>query len=201
MAAMTIASWYGRAIVSAGFYTANSNRFISITGSPVDPTGKPDADVVSFYGEAGYHWYVAPTTTITPLLGLTVAHGWLNSFTENDDGTGAGLNIHDSNGTSVATRLGARFSTTAWGAWRPELMVAWQHEFDDTTQTVNASFADAPGSNFSVLSSNTPRDWAVVEAGVTYFVNPNNKFSVLYNGFLNQDYTSNSVVGRWTTKW
>jgi outer membrane autotransporter protein len=80
-------------------------------------------------------------------------------------------------------------------------MVAWQHEFDDTTQTVNASFADAPGSNFSVLSSNTPRDWAVVEAGVTYFVNPNNKFSVLYNGFLNQDYTSNSVVGRWTTKW
>jgi uncharacterized protein with beta-barrel porin domain len=194
-------SWYGRAIVSAGFYTANSNRFISITGSPVDPTGKPDADVVSFYGEAGYHWYVAPTTTITPLLGLTVAHGWLNSFTEVDDGTGAGLNIHDSNGTSVATRLGARFSTTAWGVWRPELMVAWQHEFDDTTQTVNASFADAPGSNFSVLSSNTPRDWAVVEAGVTYFVNPNNKFSILYNGFLNQDYTSNSVVGRWTSKW
>ena len=194
--------WYGRAIVSAGFYSGNSTRFISITGSPVDPTGSPDADVVSFYGEAGYHWYVNPTTAVTPLVGLTVAHGWLNGFTENDDGTGAALNVSNSNGTSVASRLGARFSTVWWGAWRPEAMIAWQHEFGDTAQTVNESFADAPaGANFSVLSSNTERDWAVAEAGVSYFFNPNNKFSLLYNGFFNQDYTSNSVVGRWTTKW
>jgi trimeric autotransporter adhesin len=194
--------WYGRAIVSAGFYSGNSTRFISITGSPVDPTGSPDADVVSFYGEAGYHWYVNPTTAVTPLVGLTVAHGWLNGFTENDDGTGAALNVSNSNGTSVASRLGVRFSTVWWGAWRPEAMIAWQHEFGDTAQTVNESFADAPaGANFSVLSSNTERDWAVAEAGVSYFFNPNNKFSLLYNGFFNQDYTSNSVVGRWTTKW
>jgi uncharacterized protein with beta-barrel porin domain len=193
--------WYARGILAYGNYSGSSSRFISIAGAPVDPHGSPDAGVLSFYGEAGHRFTLTPDWTGTPFLGLGVSHGWLNSFTETDEGTGANLAIGDSSGTSVASRLGGRLSTV-WGAFTPEVSLAWQHEFGDTTQTVNAAFASAPtGANFSVISANTGRDGAALAAGLSYALGPQNKISVQYDGFFTGDYYSNAVMGRWTAKW
>jgi outer membrane autotransporter protein len=101
----------------------------------------------------------------------------------------------------VASRLGGRLSTV-WGAFTPEVSLAWQHEFGNTSQTINASFASAPaGADFSVISATTGRDGAAVVAGLSYALGPQNKISVQYDGFFTGSYYSNAVVGRWTAKW
>ena len=89
-----------------------------------------------------------------------------------------------------------------WGAFKPQVALAWEHEFDDTFQTVSASFAGAPsGSNFKVRGTELGQDTFVVDAGATYEVNANNDFSVRYVGRFLDDYDANSVMGRWTYKW
>ena len=193
--------WYARGILAYGNYTGTSTRYVSVTGTPVDPHGTPDAGVLSFYGEAGHRFDLASGWTGTPFVGLGVSRGWINAFTETDEGTGANLAIHDSSGTSVASRLGGRLSTV-WGAFTPEVSLAWQHEFGNTSQTINASFASAPaGADFSVISATTGRDGAAVVAGLSYALGPQNKISVQYDGFFTGSYYSNAVVGRWTAKW
>ena len=192
--------WFARGKLDAGFYNGNASRFIAINQSPVDPHGSFNAGVWGFYGEAGRHFHLAPNWTASPFVGLNVQNGWIDGFTEADQGTGANLTVHNSDGTSVASRLGARFAAV-WGNFRPEVMIAWQHEFGDTRQTVDMSFAQAPGTNFSVVSAETSRDAAVVGAGANFMFSPLNTISIMYNGYLTGDYYSNAVIGRWTYKW
>ena len=143
--------WYDRAIVSAGFYDGESHRNFAFNRPAVDPSGSPDADAVSFYNEAGRRFAVGSNVTLTPFAGITVAHAELDGFTENDrQNTGAALKISGSDADSVASILGLRFNGS-WGAFKPQVAVGWEHEFDDTSQIVKVSFAGAPsGSNFKV---------------------------------------------------
>jgi outer membrane autotransporter protein len=137
---------------------------------------------------------------LTPFIGVNVAHAELDGFTESDHGTGAALRVNGSDGDSVSTLLGLRLNGT-WGAWRPEVAVGWQHEYDDTFQTISASFAGAPkGSNFQVVGTDLGRDAVVVDAGTTYLINPASDFTVRYYGTWLDKYDSQSVMGRFTWK-
>ena len=194
--------WYGRGIVSAGVYSGSMHRdFQGINPSPVDPSGSPDSSVVSFYGEGGRRFVVTPNVTATPFLGLGIAGAQLDGFTESDpNGTGAALKISDSDASSVASVLGLRVSGN-WGGFKPELSVAWQHEYLDTVQTVHAAFASAPGgSGFNVLSSDPGADSFLVGVGGTYQINARNDLTVKYFGQFTSGYTANDVVARWTSK-
>jgi len=195
------AVWYDRAIVSAGFYDGESHRSFAFTRPAVDPSGSPDADAVSFYNEAGRRFAVGSNVTVTPFAGLTIAHAELDGFTENDrQNTGAALKISGSDADSVASILGLRFNGS-WGAFKPQVAVGWEHEFDDTSQVVKVSFAGAPsGSNFKVTGSDLGDDALVVDAGTSYTVGPASDLSVRYVGRFLDDYDSQSVMGRWTYK-
>ena len=96
----------------------------------------------------------------------------------------------------MASVLGERLESR-WGAWWPELALAWQHEFLDPVQSVTNTFAAAPGVGFTVLSSDPGRDWALVSLGTTYMVNPSNAVSLKYAGRFANGYSSRSVVARW----
>jgi uncharacterized protein with beta-barrel porin domain len=195
--------WYNRGIIAGGFYNGTSHRIVDgVQSSPVDPSGSPDANAVSFYDEAGRRFAISSNATLTPFVGVTVGGATLESFTENDPGnTGAALRISSSDAESVQSMVGLRYNGT-WGAFHPQVAVAWGHEFDDTFQTVNASFAEAPsGAKFKVISTDLGADSAVVDAGLSYNFGPLNEFSVRYVGDFQQDYNSNAVMGRWTYKW
>jgi uncharacterized protein with beta-barrel porin domain len=89
----------------------------------------------------------------------------------------------------------------AWGSWRPQLGVGWEHEFDDTFQTVSASFAGAPsGSNFTVIGTDLGRDAVVVDAGTSYLIGPSSDFSIRYVGRWLENYDAQSIMGRFTWK-
>ena len=83
------------------------------------------------------------------------------------------------------------------GVFTPDVSVAWMHEFDDTRQTVKASFADAPpGANFKVVGSETARDSAVINVGGTFGITEGVDFSVVYDGRYSSDYSASAVIGR-----
>ena len=192
--------WYDRAILSFGWYGGSVHRDVTFEGSPVDPHGSPDGNVVSFYNELGRRFDAGSNTVLTPYLGLTLAHAELNGFTESDPhNTGAALKVSGSDADSVASVLGLRVNGT-WGAWRPELALGWEHEFANNAQTVHVSFAGAAGSNFSVVGTDVGADALVLDAGTTYVLDEATDISVRYVGRWQSDYDAQSVMGRFTLK-
>ncbi len=194
------AVWYDRAIVKFGWYSGDSHRNFGLN-TVLDPSGSPDSDVVDFYNEIGRRFAVGASSMLTPYFGITIAHAEIDGFTEKDPyGTGAALKVASSDADSVATALGLRYNGT-FGAFKPQVAVAWEHEFEDTFQTVNMSFATAPsGSNFKVIGTDLDEDSLLVEAGGAYAINDSSDFSVRYVGRWLSDYDAQSIMGRYTYK-
>jgi len=194
------AVWYNRAIVKFGWYDGDSHRNFGLT-TVVDPSGNPDADVVDFYNEVGRRFALGASSMLTPYFGITLAHAELDGFTEKDPyGTGAALKVAGSDADSVASALGLRYNGT-FGAFKPQVAVAWEHEFEDTFQTVNMAFAGAPaGSNFKAVGTDLDEDSLLVEAGGAYALGQSSDVSVRYVGRWLSDYDAQSVMGRFTYK-
>lgn len=192
---------YLRKIVSYGSYSGDSHRDVGIGMAPVDPSGSFDATVVSAYGEAGHRFAINDNTVATPFLGLGLASANLDGFTEKDpEGTGAGLKVRGADASSFASTLGVRVNGN-WGAFTPELSLAWRHEFDQTTQTVNSSFASAPGgAKFSVVSSDPGADALLVGIGGTYAFSEASDLIIRYDGTFLSGYNSQQVTAPWTSK-
>ena len=193
--------WYGRNILSYGFYSGDSRRDFGITSTPTALKGDFDTDVVSYYGEAGRRFRLMENVAATPFLGLGLASAGIDSFTEKDpNGTGAALRIRGADSSSVATTLGFRVNGK-WGGFRPEATLAWQHEFADARQTVDMSYAGAPkGANFSVVSSDPGSDALIVGLGGSYSVSASSVITVRYDGTFWSGYNSQELTARWTTK-
>ena len=187
---------YARGIGSFGDYSGTSHRLFGLTASPLDPSGSFNATVESFYGEIGRRYTVAPRTTMTPFLGVTVAHDNVGGFTETPITDPAALKVGGSSGNSLASDLGARVEGQ-WGAWTPEVSLAWEHEFLNPVLSVTNSLVAAPGVGFTELSSNPGSDWALVSVGTTYTFNHSNAFTIKYDGRFASAYSASAVVGRW----
>ena len=99
----------------------------------------------------------------------------------------------------MVTALGLRFNGR-WGGFRPQVAVSWEHEFEDTFQTVNVSFAGAPsGSNFKVVGTELGEDALVLDAGPL----PGRRIQRSLGEYIGRcvdDYDAQSVMGRWTYK-
>jgi outer membrane autotransporter protein len=193
-------TYYLRGVISYGNYDGESNRMIAFNGSPIDPKGDPSSDTWSFYGETGYRFGVTDYANLTPFAGLSLATANLDSFTEDDpEGTGAALEVHDSDADSVASVLGVRFDAdmvAGGGVFTPMVSVAWMHEFGDTPE-VDVSFAGAPsGADFTVEASDVGRDSILIDAGAKYDLNGSVNFGLFYNGQFNEDYSSNAITAR-----
>jgi subtilase-type serine protease len=193
--------WYLRGIVDFASYNGDAHRDIRVGTSLVDPSSdQADSSVLDFYGEAGYRWEFSPNYTLTPFVGVDVGHAELDSFSEKDPhDTGWALKVDDSDADSVETLVGGRFGgfwDMAGGVFRPEFMVAWAHEFEDPAE-VDVAFRDAPrGASFSVEATDVAQDSIVAQVGGTFDVTSQLQFGIKWDGRFNQDYDSQSVIGR-----
>jgi outer membrane autotransporter protein len=194
--------WYLRGIVDfASYDDCEAHRGIRQGTSLVDPSSDEcDSSVIDGYGEAGYRWEFAPNYTLTPFVGVDVGHAELDSFNEKDPhDTGWALKVDDSDADSVETLVGGRFA--GWwdfngGVIRPEVMVAWAHEFEDPAE-VDVAFRDAPrGANFSVEATDVGDNAIVAQVGGTWDITNQFQFGIKWDGRFNEDYNSNSVIGR-----
>jgi autotransporter-associated beta strand protein len=97
--------------------------------------------------------------------------------------TGAGtlnLNVGDLDVYSLRSVFGGRISRVVinrtGGALTPELRAAWLHEFLDTNQVVNGSFAGVGGAGFAVDGVDLGRDWITTGAGLNLLAHQNVRF-------------------------
>jgi subtilase-type serine protease len=192
--------FYLRGIVDYANYDGETHRDIRQGISLVDPSSdEADSWVFNFYGEAGYRWEFSPSFTLTPFVGVDVGHAELDEFTEDDPhGTGWALDVEGGEADSVETLVGVRFGgfwDMAGGMFRPDVMVAWAHEFDDPAE-VDMAFAENPNARFTVVASDVADDSLVAGVGGTFDLTNQLRFGVKWDGRFNEDYDSNSVIGR-----
>ena len=204
-----VGRYYAKAVVNYSALTAHSTRSVNIVnmqdvpqnGVPgaVTPTqsgnitgflaSNPKADVISAYGEVGYRFGYAKLG-ITPYVALEYTDAKLKAFTETGV-TAADLAVTDSSQSRATGVLGLRIGGTM-GKVTPELNAGWRHQFGSKYATVNASFADLPGSAYSVQSAYEKADTAFVDLGLSAVLGKNVVGKIGYQGRFNGDNNSNS---------
>jgi outer membrane autotransporter protein len=121
----------------------------------------------------------------------------IDGFTET--GSLAPLELPDQDEDSFRTTAGIRASYDirfgSCGIVRPEVRVAWQHEFNDRAYPVDAGFIDCPDT-FTVHGPSIGRDAALVGAGLSVQWNSRVSTYVYYDGVLGRaNYDNNAVSG------
>ena len=135
--------------------------------------------------------------TFGPTAGLQYTHVGFRGFTET--GSLLPLTFAKQSGDSLTSKLGmkASYDWQIGGAIvRPEMQVAWQHEFDDTAFAINSRFANGAGKSFTVKGAETGRESLVLGAGVAVLWNERTSTYVYYDGEIGRtNYDSHNVSG------
>jgi YVTN family beta-propeller protein/autotransporter-associated beta strand protein len=158
--------------------------------------GSTDGSEVTFLIAGGYDWKKG-NLSIGPTANFQYTHVKLDGFTES--GSLAPLTYPDQSTDSWTTAFGAK----AYYDWhvghvlvRPEISVAWQHEYGDQAYSIIAGFANGAGTSFTVTGPQIGRDSLLLDAGVSVLWSDRISTYVYYDGDLARtNYQSNSVTG------
>jgi outer membrane autotransporter protein len=193
-ASYTASRWYANLSVGAVQQRYDTNRAVDFSGFAGEANGAFNGQQYVARGEVGYPIALG-VATVTPLATLTYSYLHQSAYTESG-GNGAALSVNASHLSSVTTDFGARLErefATSYGTLVPELTVAWRHEYNNTNQLTNATFAgDLSGTNsFTVLGTSPVTNSAIFSAGVTLLRERNLSVTARYElqaggGFLSQ---------------
>lgn len=173
--------WFVDALIGAGYNSYDTTRS-SMLGFA---EGSPDGWELNTLINVGYdirngNW------TITPMASASYTRVTLNSFTET--GSLAPLRFPTQNQDSLRTDLGVKISYSAimnnGMVITPHVRLAWQHEFLDSTQSIDSGFVSAPGSTFTTYGSDMDRDHALLSAGLNVQITPTVNVYAYYDGQL-----------------
>lgn len=158
--------------------------------------GSTDGSDVTVLVAGGYDW-TKGSLSIGPTANFQYTHVGFDGFTES--GSLAPLKFNDQSVDSIRTALGAKASYD-WKIGhvlvRPELSVAWQHEYGDSTYSIVSRFANGAGNSFTVSGPEIGRDSLLVGAGVAVLLSDRISTYIYYDGELARtNYQSNSVSG------
>jgi outer membrane autotransporter protein len=142
----------------------------------------------------GYDWKKGGLS-IGPTANFQYSYVGIGGFTES--GSIAPLNIDNQNVQSERTAIGMKASYE-WKLGhviiKPEISVAWQHEFGDQSYSIVASFANGAGNSFTVSSPPIGRDSLLIGAGTAVLLSDRISIYAYYDGeLLRTNYQSNSV--------
>ncbi len=179
--------------LAEGGYNSYDVRLRSLGG---DAHGDTEGGEFSGMISAGYDVH-AGKFSFGPLAEGEYTYVAYDGFREH--GSAAPLEIQSNSSDSFRLRLGGRLATI-WGSGplklRPEVQVAWQHEFLDTERPTDAQFASGAGNIFRVESPEVGRDSLVVTASLTLFAGDRWSTYLAYYGQLaRQNYTSHTISG------
>jgi outer membrane autotransporter protein len=77
---------------------------------------------------------------------------------------------------------------------RPEISLAWQHEFGDQSYSIVSSFANGAGNSFTVNSPQVGRDSLLIGAGAAVLLSDRVSLYAYYDGeIIRANYESNNV--------
>jgi outer membrane autotransporter protein len=180
--------FYVDALFGAGYNSYDTKRS-SLLGYA---EGSPDGWELNSMINTGYD-FRRGNWTFSPTASIAHTRVTLDGFTET--GSLSPLSYPTQHQDSLRTELGARIAYTAvfnGVTITPQLRIAWQHEFLDSTQSIDSRFAGGGGPTFTVDGPHMSRDRAVVSAGVSARINPAVSVYGFYDGHIgSSDLTSN----------
>jgi uncharacterized protein YhjY with autotransporter beta-barrel domain len=182
--------FYVNQSVGVGYNTYSLSR----SGFGGKAHGKTEGADVNVLFSTGYDWKMQALSV--GLLGsFEYNNVGFNSFQES--GSLAPLRFPKQNQESIRSVLGGRASydmQLGGVVLRPEVRVAWQHEYSDDRLPIEAQFAN--GANFTVFGPTIGRDSLLVGAGFVVLWNERTSTYVYYDGDLaRSNYESNNVSG------
>ncbi|TAJ38655.1 MAG: autotransporter domain-containing protein [Reyranella sp.] len=187
-ASFTQAAFYLDAQAGYGYNDNQMTRMIAIPGlQPRTATGHAGASQLVGQVEAGYRIgiYEQAAASLTPFARLQGVNNNQAAFNE----TGAGslsLNVAQQTTNSVRSTIGMELAGALDAGWRDRLALqvrlGWAHEYADTSRPVTASFAGAPGSNFTVFGAAPQRDSAALGFAAGTAIAENTSIYFRYDG-------------------
>jgi len=194
-----VGNFYVDALAGYAHSSNQMTRPISLLGlAPRTAIGKTTTE--QFFGqfEAGYKIALEGpldrfVTPFARLQGSTASQaGFTESGADSLDLTVAGQTTN-----SLRTVLGAQAGASFDLGWRNQLglvlRLGWSHEYADTARPVNASFAGAPASPFTVAGAQAPRDGAIVGLSANTAITEATSLYLRYDGELAGGNTSHIV--------
>jgi fibronectin-binding autotransporter adhesin len=192
-----VGPWYVNGTGGVAWNNYSNVRNVALNGTSA--TGDYDGQSYTAYGETGYK--LAPAMAygmaLKPFVGVGYTHIHTDRYTESGAGA-ANLTVSTVDNNSLQSSLGLRASTTlsvgdGTSVLVPEVRVAWQHEFLDTSQTVNAAFAIAPTGTFTQTGAKFSRDIGVFGAGVMHQMSASTKLFLDYDAKVQGNYTAHAI--------
>ncbi|HZR78995.1 MAG TPA: autotransporter domain-containing protein, partial [Chthoniobacterales bacterium] len=166
--------------------------------------GKTDGTELNAMGALGYDWSMhfnaanhPGSLTIGPTASVQYTNVNLDGYREHD--SLIPLEFPDQSEDSLRSTIGAKamicLQTDHGVMLRPEVRVAWLHEYNDRSYPINARFLGCP-TIFTVHGPAVDEDAALVNAGLTIQFNPMVALFGHYDGiFGRNNYDNNSVSG------
>jgi autotransporter-associated beta strand protein len=161
-----------------------------------------------FFGqlEAGYKIALGGPLSpfVTPFARLQGSTASQAGFTESGADS-LDLTVAGQTTNSLRTVLGAQAGGSIDLGWREKLglvlRLGWSHEYADTSRPVNASFAGAPASPFTVAGAQAPRDGAIVGLSASTAIAEATSLYLRYDGELAGGNTSHIVSAGLRITW
>lgn len=158
-------------------------------------TGSTDGVEFTSLINGGYDHHI-DDLTLGIFSSLSYTRVNFDSFTET--GSLTPLSFPDQHQESLRSNLGVRVSySMPVGRMKltPQARVSWQHEFLDSTQSIDSSFAAGPCPVFGVNGPEIGRNSLRVSAGLHLQITPNVGAYLFYGGqFVRTNYNSHNVT-------
>jgi outer membrane autotransporter protein len=184
--------WYIDLAAFGGYNSYDTRR----TGVNGQARGDTDGGEVNALFGTGYD-LKSGGVTFGPTATFNYTYAGVNGFTEHN--SLAPLDIRGGDADSLRMALGVKASCEcklAGMTLKPELRLAWQHEFGDSTYSLDSSLANGGGGTFTVSGPRFGRDSLLVGAGCALEITPRCATYLYYDGeLLRENYVSNAVTG------
>ena len=179
--------------VAQGGYDSYDSRRSAVEG---DARSSTDGGELNALFGTGYD-FKAGNLTFGPVANFKYVYTGFKGYTE--QGSLAPLQFPSQHQESITSAIGAKASYD-WKIGgvrvRPELRVRWQHEYSDNTLSIDSSFANGAGPDFTVHGPAIGRDSLLVGAG--FAIQWNDRFStnLYYDGeLLRTNYEVSNITG------
>ena len=161
--------WYVQGAVTAGRDKYSGTRPISLPGISRVATANYSGEQYTALVSTGRHYYLSPSSIVTPLASLQVSRMHVGGYSESGAGD-INLRANDQDYNFVQSTVGVkaeRLVSTLHGTYSPEVHAKWLHDFSSTTMQQNATLAGG-GAAFDTRGITQDRELFNVGAGITF---------------------------------
>ena len=184
--------FHANAAVAGGLHSYESSR----EGLGGMARGKTEGQEWSALVGGGYEWS-EKAFRLGPTVAVQYTYMELDAFTER--GSLAPLNVSGQHEESFRSTAGmkAAYEWNLGGVLiRPEMLLAWQHEFGERSFTLDSSLASGAGGVFTVKDTGVGRDGLLLSGGVSVLWQGGTVMYLRYDGdLLRKEYESHNLSG------